>query len=159
MEKKFSPGCKLKTIIGQGTYLNGFELYVYDTKINMHKGLKKWFQVHNYKNESVGHDVCGMVVENHDLEKRIINDDEYHIFAAMFLCEEFLCTDIIAHECTHCAFVLERNIFRFVGLYNGDDDTGVAPEERLAYNIGDFTESIFKTCSKNKLKIKYFESK
>jgi hypothetical protein len=119
----------------------------------MVNGIKKWLQKHGY-DQNIDSDVAGMVLENHKEEIKIDKDDqELKIFAAMFLNEQDLSMNVIAHESVHAAMDYERLIVRFLGVYDGNDDSGEAPEERLAYTVGEYVEEIVKLCHIYKVKI------
>lgn len=158
--KKLSLGCKVQTHISQTLYANAFELFIYDTRKNMLAGCNKWLANNNYKNDKmdVNADYAGLVFENEKMPIIVNTEgDDYKVFAAMFLNEQDLTMNILAHESTHAAMVLERNVIRYVGLYDGDDGTGASSEERLAYTIGEFVENILHACIKYKIKLKYVE--
>jgi len=153
-KKQFSPGCRLQTIISQNLYTNGFELYIYNTKANMMKGIKKWLIKNHYQNTEVSQDMLGVVYEYTKLKSVEYEDDNFQVFGAMFLNEPYLTMDIIAHECVHAAMTLERNVIRYMGVYDGNDGSGQAPEERLAYTIGSFIDNILRACIKKKINVK-----
>ena len=152
-EKSFSKGCKIETIISQTLYTNAFELFVFDTRKNMLEGIKKWLQKGGYQNDVT--QMSGVVYENEKQPVIKHNDEEYRLFAAMFLNEDEFSVDILAHECVHAAMTCERKIVRYQGLYDGNDGTGSSPEERLAYTVGDFVENVLKVCLEKKIKVKY----
>jgi hypothetical protein len=152
-------GCKLHTFIGRELYANVFELFIYDTRANMKRGIQKWIQTRNYqkiaKEET---SIAGMVLEE-DADKLHVEKDgtESKVFAAMFLNEADFSIETVAHECLHAAMVYERNVLRYLGLYEGNDDTGESAEERLAYTIGEYIDIILRQCILHKIKIKYVD--
>jgi hypothetical protein len=153
----FSKGCVLQTYVGRSLYANGFELYVYDTREHMMSGVQKWVTTRNYKDFKDA-TIAGIVLEE-DEGKTLVNEDgeECRVFAAMFLNEADLNMETLTHECLHVTMVYERNVLRYVGLYEGNDDTGEAAEERLAYTIGEYVDLILKQCIKNKIKVRFID--
>jgi hypothetical protein len=158
-KKIFSKGCKLQTFIGRALYANVFELFVYDTRANMKAGIQKWITTRNYKTiPKEETSIAGMVLEEEDGATYVDSDGfEYKVFAAMFLNEADFSMETCAHECLHVTMVYERNVLRFMGMYEGNDDTGEAAEERLAYTIGEYIDLILKQCIKHKIKIRYID--
>jgi len=120
----------------------------------MNMGVNKWLKKVGYKSKydpDLG--AAGLIYENNKNQEIEFEGEDYKLFAAMFLNEEDLHVNIIAHEVTHIALTLERNILRFVGVYDGNDGTGNAPEERLAYTIDEFMEKIIRVCIDKKVKL------
>jgi len=152
MKKEVNNGLKLKIIISQLLYTNAFELFIFDTKKNMLNGIKKWLKENKAELNIEFNSAIGITIENMKYPIINENDEEYKIFGAMFLCEEFLDIDLLAHECLHMAFLLEKNIYRFIGQYNVDN-SGNSSEERLTYSMSEFIKNILKQCIKNKIKI------
>jgi len=155
VKKPYSPGCRLHTIVSQFLYTNAFELFVFNNKDNLMKGIKKWLSENNLKSE-INLDIAGVVfVAGKD--RLVTNEfgDECKIFAAVFFNEEHLTAEVISHEAAHLTFMLERNVIRYVGLYGEDDHSGYSAEERYSYTIGDFVDSIINKCQKAKLKLKW----
>jgi len=150
-------GLKLEKYISQALYANSIELFIYDTKVNMIAGMRKWLIANKYnKTAEEQFSLVGCVFENNRNQTyRDKHGEEYKLFAALFLCEEFLSMDLLAHECLHVAMTLERNIIRYCGLYDGNDGSGNAAEERLAYCVGDFMDQILRACIKEKVKLKF----
>jgi hypothetical protein len=125
----------------------------------MHAGIKKWVSSRNY-NELLKNDpsIAGMVLEEEDGIKYTDKDGfECKVFAAMFLNEADFSIETVAHECLHVTMVYERNVLRFMGMYEGNDDTGEAAEERLAYTIGEYIDLILKQCIANNIKIRFVD--
>jgi hypothetical protein len=155
--KPWSRGCKYKGYVGRQLYANVFEVYIFDTRANMVNGVQKWVQERHYKKfNSEEITVAGLVLEEEET-KTVTNAEDgidYCLFAAMFLNEQDLTIDIAAHEAVHAAMVHERNIIKYIGLYEGNDDTGEAPEERLAYTIGEYVEQIMLVCQKEHINLR-----
>jgi hypothetical protein len=156
--KPYTKGCRLQTFIGRVLYANVFELFMYDTRENMLSGIRRWTSENHYKDTPPDINIAGMVLEE-DGDRKIIDEDnnECKVFAAMFLNEADFDIQTLSHECLHVTMVYERNILRFVGLYEGNDDTGEAAEERLAYTMGEYVDLILRQCIKHNIKIKYIE--
>jgi len=157
--KQFSKGCRLETVISQVLYNNAFELYVYDSRKNMQFGIRKWLISNKYTNV-IDYDISGVVLTNDKLT--IIKDEdgmEKRIFAAMFLCEEDFDMNLLTHESIHAAMILEREVLRFCGLYDGNDESGYAPEERLAYTVGEFVDVILEKCIEANIKVRFITKK
>lgn len=155
-EKEVKPknGLILETVISRSLYTTGFYLYIYKTRDQMISAIKK---KHGARNACELNDggACGVVFEADDIYVDKVEKEEYQIFAEMFLNEADLDMDILAHECVHTTFILEREVLRFIGLYDGNDWTGEAPEERFAYTIGDFVDAILKKCIDNGIQLKF----
>jgi hypothetical protein len=156
--KKKDKTLRLKTHIFRDLYANAFELYIYDTRANMAKAVTKFVQKQGYSDVSNGDDAAAMVLEQNG---KFVDKDgtDFTVFAAMFLNEADLSINIIAHESVHAAMDCERNVIKFIGLYDGNDGTGEASEERLAYTIGEYVDKIITECIEHKIKFQLSEKK
>jgi len=153
VKKKKQKNLILDTVISRPLYSNGFKLKVYNTRKNMLGAIKNNYNARNFAADI--NDAAGVVFEMDDIWEDKKNCEEYKLFAIMYLNEEDIDVDIITHECTHAAFIHERNIVRYIGIYDGNDGTGDSPEERFCYTIGAFVDEVIKACLESKVNLKW----
>jgi len=149
-----SKGLKLRTYIYRPLYANAFELIIYNKREEMEKGIESWLSAQGQRDKI--EDVAGTVYENDNLPSFVNKEDglTYKCFATMFLNVEDLSVEIIAHECGHVVFILHREIYRYLGHYLGNDDSGDSIEENYCYTLGEYIDEVMKICIKNKLNVK-----
>jgi len=97
-------------------------------------------------------DTIGVVVDhgNHPVVK--FNDDDVKVYGAIFLSEEDISVEIVAHEAVHATMEIEREAIRYMGGYHGNEGTGYSAEERLAYTVAELTNEMLKEIEKAKIK-------
>ena len=145
---------KLRKTIWQNLYTNAFEIFVFKDRKSMVNGICKWAKLNKYKLNFEDLEVMALIFENESLPEVEIDGYEYRMFATIFFNEEDLNINIIAHECVHAAFILERNVLRYIGNYVGNNGTGISSEERYAYNVDNFLAKVVQECLAAKLKVK-----
>ena len=154
-QKKKQQNLIVNTIIARPCYSNGFRLRIYKTRKTMFNAIKN-----NYEQKRMDinlEDAVGVVFETDEIVDNKKEQEEYKLFANMYLNEEDINVDVIAHECTHATFMFERNVMRYLGVYDGNDGTGDSPEERFAYTLGSFVDEVIKACIENKVNLKWRE--
>ena len=134
--------------IGRPNFDDYFELHVSTTAKEMKNHIKKWADKVDANVINWEQDYEGLVQPTY-MREFITNDWRWYssMFATMFVNAECLTHEVIAHECLHVAMAHERFVNHFMMDYEGDCGEH---EERLAYYLGEITQSVIKVLRKDK---------
>lgn len=139
---------KFKTLVAEPCYTSAFWVYLYDSKKAMIEGYNDWCKEQGHLVERDTPDYKGVCVSYNVVQKakvKVGNDeDEYDVFAVMFLNKDDVDLNTIAHECLHMVVSNERDVMKFIGLYGDRNGDGNDPEERIAYRLGSYFEDVVK---------------
>jgi hypothetical protein len=138
---------RIKTDPSRSEY---FDLIILSTQKGMNKYVELYSDKHGMKIEHDAH-TAGLVQGTQIHEYPAMDDRKWFSshFATMFLNEEQLCLEIIAHECLHLAMAHERFVVHFDMRYGGELYDDISDEERLAYFHGRVFDGVYAILKKN----------
>jgi hypothetical protein len=143
----------LNVYINEPEYTSAFELFVYDTLKDLEQGINDWHLREGVYDHAKVDNYLGLFVERTPLEEKVVDGVNFLLFGTMFLCKEALSIGTIVHECLHATISNERRCVRYEGLYGEHPDNGADDEERVAYKIESYVESIILKCREKKIDI------
>ena len=142
---------KVYRIRADKNFKDYFEMRVYKTKKQMLSNIQHYSKKHDMLIE---HDsrTAGLVQPTQIREFPALDDRKWFSshFATLFLNEEVLPIEVIAHECLHIALAHERFVEHFVMDYGDDYLDDLTNEERLCYYHGRIFQGVFDILKKNK---------
>jgi hypothetical protein len=132
------------------TFTDYFDLVVCATQRSMNAYIGKYSESHGM---SIEHDArtAGLVQPTQIREFPALDDRRWYSshYATMFVNEEQLCIEIVAHECLHLAMAHERFVYHFNMCYGDGDKDDIKDEERICYYHGRVVETVFKLLHKH----------